>query len=397
MPLRPTTAFVTAILAFLPLRLAALDLQLESVHTETSPFIFTKTFAESVGTPVPIGRDAFIASSPNYDIWMDLDGVSEVQQFGYFRYEIYVRPKASPTQVTRVTFQGQTDGAFDDQFVAVHFAVGDGTKPELGTIMLPIFGRYSPKALSSLQPGDPIPVFVATDKEISVPLSNELKRMPVTITGASASPNDRTLWKCAGRTGVTSPICALEIRGAASAPFAPFQIAKGDTNSEDLCILLRPQIPQAFSTALIRGKGNEDDVITVLVKYKTLGRAETSSPIRVRVQFIPWPPFLVLMAMSGAVLGWLGLLVVKAKKEEAGEQLRILGAALLAAFLVEVLGMLLVAGGSELKILGQTMDPFRMLPAALIGVIAGLAGYQSRSFLLKISQRSFFKFSNTGE
>jgi hypothetical protein len=384
MSLRPTAAFVTAMLVFLPLRAAALDLHLDNVQTAASPFEFNK-ITDSADTGISISRDALIASTPSYDLWMEPEGVSAVPQYGYFRYEMYVRPKTSPGQITRVTFFGKTDGGFDDQFAEVHFTIGNGASSEEGDILLPIFGRLPSGAITSDQPADPIPVFLATDKEISVPLTNQLKQMPVRITGASASPNDRSLWK------------PVEIRGATSGAFTPFLLLNGAPPSPDnLKIWLQPKTPQAFATALIPGKNKEDDVITVLVRYKTLAREEMSSPIRVRVRFEPWPPYLPFVAVIGAVLGWLILLGVRARKEESGDQMRILVAAAVAAFLIEIFGMLLVAGGSELKFLGFPIDPFRLLPATFIGLIAGLAGYQSRDFLLNFAKISFFKLGNTG-
>src|SRR3954447_16284017 len=92
MSLRPAAAFVTAMLVFLPLRLAALDLKLENVRTTASQFDFTK-IAESSDDPVAAGGDAFTASTPSYILWMNPDGVREVPQFDYFRYDIYARPK----------------------------------------------------------------------------------------------------------------------------------------------------------------------------------------------------------------------------------------------------------------------------------------------------------------
>src|SRR3954471_10952607 len=126
MTLPRVAAVFTAMLAVLPLRLAALDLHLEDGVSETGKFSFTKTFTESVD-PIRISRDAVVTSTPNYDIWMERDGVTEVPQFDYFRYELYVRAKTTPRHVEHVIFRGEPKGAFDDQFVNVHFTVDDGT------------------------------------------------------------------------------------------------------------------------------------------------------------------------------------------------------------------------------------------------------------------------------
>jgi len=369
-------------LVFLPLRVSALELQLENYRTATSQFEFKK-FAESTDAPISIGRDAFPGSSLSYDLWMEPEDVSEVPKYDYFRYIIYVRPKANPSQVTRVTFRGKSGGGFDDQIVDVHFTVIDGARQEDGTIQLPIFGRLPSDALSSKQPEDPLSVYIDVDNETEVRLTNE-KQMPVTIAGASASSNDRSLWQ---------PLSV--IRGESNA-FTPFVLAKGANVKDSLKVFLRPRKLQAFLTALTPSKSKEDDVITVRVRYSTLAREEMSYLIPVRVRFEPRPLYLPIGAVVGAVVGWLILLAVRARKEESRDQLRILVAAVVAAFLIEILGMLLAAGGSQLKFLGFPIDPFQLLPATLIGLIAGLAGYQSRVFLLKISRLDFFKFGNTG-
>ena len=381
---RPTAALVTAMLVFLPLRAAAIELELQNVRTTAAQFDFEK-IVQFADAPRGIGHDAFVASTPDYVVWMELNDVYQEQDPLHFHYEMYVRPKANSGQVTRVIFRGKSGENFDDQFANVPFTVIDGASREEGTIELPIFGRTPSDALGGVMQDKPTPVYLATDEEIGVPFTNNLKGMPVDIISASASSHDPSLWK------------PLQIRGLSSGAFASFHLAQGATSKEEnLRIWLQPRIPQAFATALIPSKSTEDDVITVLVRYKTLARQESLSPIRVRVRFEPSPLFLPFVAVIGAILGWLILLLVRARKEESGDQMRILVAVVVAAFLIEVFGLFLVAAGSELKFLGFPIDPFRLLPATGIGLIVGLAGYQSRDFLLKFSNLSFFKLGNTG-
>jgi hypothetical protein len=99
----------------------------------------------------------------------------------------------------------------------------------------------------------------------------------------------------------------------------------------------------------------------------------------------------LMITFIGAIVGWLLLLLAKAKRESWTERLRILGSGIAVALLIEVFGMAMVLGKSELKVLDFTLDPFQMPTAALVGVLAGIAGYKSRDLLLSISQMEIFR------
>jgi hypothetical protein len=375
-----SVAALAVILVSLPLEAATIDLQLASAITE-GRFDFTRLRTETANDPPPLKRDSLIGSTASYEVWMDPSGVEDVSAYDYFTYELYVRSRANPQQVTRVVFSGKPVGPFDDQLAEVGFKVSDGTLEEAGTITLPVFGSVTPSAISSNQPDKPYEVYLATDKYIPVPVTNDLKRMAVTIMGATASSNDPALWK------------PIEITGT-SHPFAPFLLGRGATDRTNLGIKLIPRTAHAFATALVRGRSKNDDFITVVVTYKTIARDPKQVEILLAVEFVPWPPFLLLVAVGGSLVGWLLLLLVKAKREKWDDRFRILGCGAAAAILVEVFGMLLVIGKSELKILDFTLDPFQMPTAALIGILSGLAGYKSREFLRTLSQMTIFKLGD---
>ncbi|HJW93521.1 MAG TPA: hypothetical protein VJ901_07880 [Thermoanaerobaculia bacterium] len=363
-------------LLWLPPDAAALDLQLESVLT-AGRFDFTRKTADVADAPPPF-NNRLSGSTEHYDVWMGPDDVAEVPLLHFFSYSLYVRSKASPAQVTRFAFQGRSIGAFDDQMADVRFHVIDGALTETDTITLPIFGFVPDVIVSSHQPEDANDVFLATEHDVPIPITNELKNMAVTITGASAASNDAALWK------------PIEVRNGV-APFAPFLLRSGASDASTLKIHLDPRTSHAFGTALFRGRAKFDDIINVTLTCKTLGRDQKPVTIPVRVQFVPWPPILLMITFIGAIVGWLLLLLAKAKRESWTERLRILGSGIAVALLIEVFGMAMVLGKSELKVLDFTLDPFQMPTAALVGVLAGIAGYKSRDLLLSISQMEIFR------
>lgn len=373
---RSLTAAVIALL-WLSLDAVALDLRLESVQT-AGRFDFTRKTSDVADAP-PQFNNKLSGSTEHYDVWTGPDDIDEAPLYHYFSYNLYLRAKANPSQVTRFTFQGRPIGAFDDQMADVRFHVIDGTLDESDTIPLPIFGAVAPDTiLSSHQPDDPQEVYLATDRDVPIPITNELKNMAVTITRAVPAPNDRAMWK------------STEVRSG-SGPFTPFLLRDGASDNSTLKVHLEPRTSHAFGTALFRGRSKYDDMINVTLICKTLGRDERAVSIPVRVQFVPWPPFLLMVTAASAVLGWVILLVAKARRESWGERMRILVSAIAVALLVEVFGMVMVLGKSELKVLDFTLDPFQMPTAAIVGVLAGIAGYKSRDALLSLSQMEIFR------
>ena len=379
--------FLAALLALAPLSAGALELEFDKVVAASGEdFTFTTVFNDPVTSPPVFSRDVQRGSSPSYQIWVDPEKV-EGTRFGFFRYIVYARKRTEPTKFTEFTIQGVPAGAFDDQLARVRFSIGEAAPFEEGFVDVPIFGSLAPAAVSGQllnKSDEPVDVDLSSARDIPISLTNQLGGMPVAITAVSASANDADLWR------------VLEVRGQAARPFAPFDLQRGQTAPAALVLRLQPS-NTAAATALIRGKKKEDDTITMTVSYKTPARTESSTTIPVRVHFVPWPPSLLLVTLIGAGIGSLVPVTVKRKRQDWRDRMRVIGAAASVAVLVELIGMLLFLGDSELRILGVALDPFQMLTALLIGVLSGLTGLQSLRFLQRLGKQPFWKFGKSEE
>jgi len=61
---------------------------------------------------------------------------------------------------------------------------------------------------------------------------------------------------------------------------------------------------------------------------------------------------------------------------------------LLCAGIAEVLGIMLVYGGSEFRLFGFELDPYQLLPVGAIGALVGLVGFRNADDFLRFFQES---------
>ncbi len=375
-----TALSVAVLLALIPSRGAALDLQLHNVITESGRFEFDRSDEEVLTAPPDGTGESRAASTDRYRVWIYPDDIKQAR-FGYFKYKLYVREKAlgATGPITLFTFQGTPVGTFEDQVAIVDFDVAADGVQEQGKIRLPIFGSVAPDALSSTTHPDPIPVYLATEKVIPVPVRNESQGMPVEVRKVSISPGDPGLWK-----------------PAVPATFTPFVLDPGGSAGENIQIRLLPRTASALASAMVPGgKDKKDDTIKVNVEYATKGRSARELAIVVPVRFVPWPPFLFLVTTAGACIGT--LVPSAARKRKWRDFWHALATAAIVALIVEAIAMLLVANNSEFRLLGFDLDPFQMLPAALIGVLVGLGGFRSLEALRKMPPFDFWNKGKPGD
>jgi hypothetical protein len=370
---------VCVLLALVPSGAAAMELTLYNVITESGRFEFDRGDEEVLTDPPTGSGETRVASAGPFRVWIYLDEIKQAR-FGYFKYQLYVRDTAAGPSgpITLFTFQGTPVGTFDDQISLVEFDItADGVKVP-GKIRLPIFGSIASDALSSKTYTDPLSVFLATEKVIPVPFRNESKGMPVEVRNVRISPGDPSLWK----------------PNAATA-FTPFTLDPGATANENVQIRLVPRTASALASAMVPG-GSErtDDTIKVNVEYATKGRSARELAITVPVRFVPWPPFLFLVAIAGAFFGT--LVPPAAKRRKWQDFWRALGTAAIVTVIIEAFAMLLVANNSKFRLLGFDLDPFQMLPAALLGVLVGLGGFKSLEALRKMPVFDFWKKGKEG-
>lgn len=365
-----------AVLALAPLCATAVELELDRVLVDLGRFEFGKPYGELLPTlPIDVHSESVQrASTDHYLLWVDFDEVRQTK-FGPFDYFIYVRDKSmAGSAVTQFKVMGTPVGSFDDQITGVVFRVGNQGRLETGTISLPIFGSAVRDSLIGPSWKEPIEVFLASERLIALPLRNDLKAMPLEIRGIrDPLANDQSLWS------------VKEVKGVG----VKAHLAPGADTGESLMLRLQPKVTRAVESALVqRGKGSRDDLITIWVDYATQGRTGRTLKIEVPVRFVPFPLLLFLVTMGGALLG---LLAPLAGKERNQDRLRAAAATVVVALVIEALSMVLVANNSEFRLLGFQLDPFQLLPAALLGVFVGMTGYRSLDAFRDVLVAEFWK------
>jgi hypothetical protein len=352
------------LLGLVPICGSALDLQLSKVATEGGSFRFTPNGKDEIRElPINLKSDSIqAAATEHYAIWADMDEAHAIKYGNLFRYFVYAQPKLGGP-FTMFTFQGEPTGSFEDQIPLVDFSIGDAVQIETGSIRLPIFGSSAADPLSIPKWDKPVEVGLANELDLPLPLHNELRNMPIDIDEIHSRSATRNLWD------------VLEVNQVGSLTLKNLHVEPRATASE-LVLKLRPKPWKAIGNALIsRGSDPVDDTIHLTALYTTPGRPQRQLEIDVPIKFVPWPPFLLLVALAGTLLGCLLPLVAKGLTWR--DRWQILLTAAIIALALEALAMVLKDNGSEFRVLHIELNPFQELPAALIGVFVGMTGAKS--------------------
>jgi hypothetical protein len=351
----------------------AVDLELLRYPVEGGEFRF-KTSAPRTMPDLPIDRDSASVQStttPHYTVYADLDSIEYAERGGYFRYRLYVEPRAgTPGEISSFTAKGMPVGSFPPQTADIGFTLKEGTAEEDGTINLPVFSLDEPKYLSFPEWTEPVEVELPGGRQIFLPLQN-LLRLPVEVVELR-QPSPGSLWRKA----------TLQQSGVAT--FKPFQIPPGAKPRDLLLLDLQPS-PQAIFKALFsKMRGGEHDRIEMSLvcatPWENLPHQTLSMSVPVR--FVPWPPILFLATALGTLMG--SFIPVLLGRRQRGNWQRAFLLSLLVAVVVEIIAMVLVQFDSQFKLLGFELDPFQLLPAALIGIAMGMTGFKSLDFIRKL-------------
>lgn len=319
---------------------------------------------------LPIDRDGPNVQSTvtaRYTVFADLDRIDYAPRGGYFRYRLYVEPKANvPGPTVSYTAKGVPTGSFPPQMAEVSFSLDDGAEGA-DTISLPLFSLDEPQYLRVPPWDKPQTVELPNGTTIAVPIENLLK-LPVRIEPVR-QPERGNLWRRA----------ILREKGASD--FKAFQLGPSSRPRDALVIDLIPGLG-AVSKALFKPGEPQNVEASVKATLPWESVPEQTLEITVPLRFVPWPPVLIIPLGVGTLLGWSLSQLSRKRRLEAGW--RTLGVSFLAASLVEIVAMVLVELNSQFKILGFELDPFQVLPTAVIGAVMGLLGMKSVAMVKKL-------------
>jgi hypothetical protein len=129
------------------------------------------------------------------------------------------------------------------------------------------------------------------------------------------------------------------------------------------------------------------ETLTLYVNYDSPGGIPGTLEIPVAIRYHPSFWSLILSVLVGAAVGSLLAQLVMAKNVDGMKWYRAFAVALLASGIAEVLGIMLVYGGSEFRLFGFELDPYQLLPVAAVGALVGLVGFRNADSFLKLFQK----------
>jgi hypothetical protein len=309
---------------------------------------------------------------PHYDLYFRIEDIVPKKSFGFIRYRFYVKPKAPDEGVKECVISGRPSGSFHPQLADVNLYVGEeAAGRDSATIHLPILGLTSPDYLTYPHWTEPEKIEIGHENEIDLQLQNLLADWPIRISAVS-QPSRKEIWQQA----------ELLVKGQKE--FAPFDIPTGGVSKDRLVLKLSPNSGRALLNALFsRNLKGDPENVTVSLEYTAqLGLKDLEKEtlvIPVPVRFVPWPPLLIFVLILGTLLG--SLIPLTTGQRRKADWLHAFSASLPTAILAWLIAILLVQNNSEFRLLGFALDPFQLLPAALIGALLGLQGFRSLELL----------------
>jgi hypothetical protein len=374
------TATILALAPFAPAGGSALKLDLGPVNLENgSRMEFNQSACDPVNAlPFP-QRDRSVVHVPltHYEIFFRIEDIVLRKQLGFIGYLFYVRPKPADGSITECVISGQPSGSFRAQSAVVTFSVESDDGPaELSTMHLPILSFVDPPYLQALPRSEPEPerVEIGGVSEIPVSLENGLSGWPVWVDSATPLTGSKGKWRLA------------EVIVAGQDHFAPLLVDPGK-NSNILTVRLEPDPGMAFWRTLLSGSGprSVENVPISLRYHAELGSNQLDSrtlQIVIPVRLVPWPLLLPFALTFGTLLG--SLIQLVAGRKGVILWLKVLVVSWVVAILSWLVAIFLVQHDSQLTLLGFTLEPFQLIPTALIGALAGVLGPKSLTILRRV-------------
>ncbi|MGI9102221.1 MAG: hypothetical protein ACR2IF_07225 [Terriglobales bacterium] len=331
-----------------------------------------------------------------YDVSVDLRRTT-LASYGYFVYGFYVRRRgelsASHTCLFRV--QATPSGTFLDKLADVSFHVGVGTHVEDGTLSIPVHNTSFLKPILQAQPSvSLIRVPLTGESPITLSIANLLPDLPVVVNGVVANPENPGFWQ-------GTPQAVLHFPRPGPATLQP-----GQKLDAGIRLTLTPDRWHALGASIFPlAPDKPHETIHLTADFNTPGGIPGALEVAVPVRFTPsfWS-LLVAVVIGGLVGSGLASLASllpshKTAADGAGEPANNTGAAplewwiaiiiaILAGVVAEGLAIALVYANSQVRLFGFELDPYQLLPAALIGALVGLIGFRNADDLLSLFKKA---------
>lgn len=356
---------------------ASVTLQIPDVNLPDGKVEFRPGVCDSVGMPAVLPQQMPETTTNSYVVMVDLVNTTH-GSYGYFVYPIYVHSNSGNGRDCVFHVQVLPSGTFVDKMADVSFHVGEGTVMEDGTTRIPLYNFAYSKSILQGHAGTKLSsVSLNGETTLDITLSNVLADLAIGLyPDVTVSPEHGSYWDGGPKAILQLPHSSSRILNAAQ------------TLDGAVALSVRPNPWHALGASIFPlAPDKPHETMTVYVNYDTPGGVPGTLEIPVAIRFRPSFWSLILAVFAGAIAG--SLLAQLGKKPGADDMkwYRAFAVALLASVIAEVLGIMLVYGGSEFRLFGFELDPYQLLPVAAVGALVGLLGFRNADDFLKRFQK----------
>jgi hypothetical protein len=361
--------------------LPQIQLQVDDANLSDGRVHFKPSSCDVEPTPTPQSLQQMSqgTGSTTYSLFVDINKTSLF--YGSFAYLFYVARQSMtpPAQMCVYRVLATPSGVFVDQMSDVTFHLKEDSQPtEDGTVSIPLHNSSYRKPILQVDPPNPFAnVNLSGKYPVTLKISNLLPDLPVTLNGISATAETPGYWSA-------QPQGVLHFSQPGATALQPEQSL--DTGVE---VTLVPNSWHALGASIFPpGPNKAQETVHLSIDFNTPGGIPGSLEVPLPLRFKPSFWHLAWAVLIGALIGsGIGLLL---PKQNPGADLVWYKAMLIAlgfGIIAEALGMILVSGNSEFRLLGFELDPYQLLPASLIGVLVGLMGFRSADDFLKVFKK----------
>jgi hypothetical protein len=352
---------------------ASVTLQIPDVNLPDGKVEFRPGSCDPTTVPASLPPQMPQYTTPNYTVTVDLGNTTH-GNYGYFIYPVYVHPNNGQGKGCGFRVQVLPSGTFVDKMQDVTLRVGEGAQLEDALVRIPLYNFVYAKSILQGHAGDQLsPVSLSGITTLSVTLNNTLADLPIGLyPDVTVSPAHGSYWQ-------GTPQAAVHIPRSNST-----ELDAGQTLDGAVVLNLRPNSWHALGASIFPlAPGKAHETLTLYVSYDSPGGVPGTLEIPVAIRFTPSFWSLILFVFAGAIAG--SLLAQLSKT--TGDRRKCYAAfavALLSAGIAEVLGIVLVYGGSEFRLFGFELDPYQLLPVGAVGALVGLIGFRNADDFLKL-------------
>jgi hypothetical protein len=317
----------------------------------------------------------------HYTVFADVDATTVYPSFENYDFYVRATSAAADSPLTRFTIQATPYDTFPDQNRPLRIHLLDGVQDRLVELSIPL---HSLKAGNSLwaQTHAIAKVRLSGDM-ISVDLWNKCL-VPLTMTGATVSPVQSSHW-------VSQPVLV-----------SPLPIALGSDDNNNHTTLVWKVQPRAwgvlrdslmpFSASASKqssassgspesGTDQGSDTTEDLEFSVDYSAAQGGFPHNLKVYrtvyFYPSLPALMAVACLGALAGGLVMFFGIRKDSGPGKFFKYLWPNVVLALIIEVIAIVLFSfDNSKIQIGVVNLNPTLLIPAACLGAVSVLYGFQ---------------------